>query len=78
MFYLKKKEMYNYANLEKEVLEPRRELREIRERMESLIETMEILSDKRAMASIKSSEADFREGRYKPLSTLLREYKVKK
>ncbi|MFH0972335.1 MAG: hypothetical protein V1835_07290 [Candidatus Micrarchaeota archaeon] len=74
----KKRKMYNYANLEKEVKENRREMQELRERMDSLIETFEILSDKRAMESIRASEADFRAGRVKPLGSLLREYKIKK
>ncbi len=70
----KRREMYNFADLKREVKENRKEMQELREKMDSLIETMEVLADKRAMKAIAQSGEDIQAGRVRKWSEVRKEF----
>ncbi|MBI5225131.1 hypothetical protein HY989_04645 [Candidatus Micrarchaeota archaeon] len=71
---MKKKDMYNHANVIKEIKENRKEMQELREKMESFFETMEVLSDKRAMRSLAASDRDIKAGRVHKWSEIKKDF----
>lgn len=62
--------MYVDASMKKQLNVVRKSFEEAKEAFESLQETLEILADKKLLRGIRSSERDYKAGRFHKLSEL--------